>query len=80
MEKLDFVLKSPLPESYKAYRLMGIISNDKFDELELPGAKDYDEYLKVKYGDYMKLPPEEKRKIHPVSRISLLGEDTNEKI
>lgn len=34
MEKLDFVLKSPLPESYKAYRLMGIISNDKFDELE----------------------------------------------
>ena len=46
----------------------------KFDRFSLPGAKDYDGYLRVKYGDYMKLPPESKRKVHPVSEISF-GED-----
>ena len=46
----------------------------KFDRFSLPGAKDYDGYLRVKYGDYMKLPPENKRKVHPVSEISF-GED-----
>lgn len=34
------------------------------------GPKEYDEYLTFKYGDYMKLPPEEKRKQNsPVSFI-----------
>lgn len=46
----------------------------KFDELVLPGAADFDGYLSVKYGDYMTLPPEEKRKVHPVSKIKLLEE------
>ncbi len=40
-----------------------------FENLHLPGAADYDGYLKVKYGDYMKLPPENKRKTHPISRL-----------
>lgn len=51
-----------------------------FEELiEIPfegetfmGSKYYDEYLKIKYGDYMKLPPEEKRKVHPVSELKLI--------
>lgn len=33
--------------------------------------KKYDLYLSRLYGDYMVLPPVEKRKIHPVSRIEL---------
>lgn len=45
-----------------------------FDNMLLPGAKDYDGYLRTKYGDYMKIPPIEKRKIHPVSKLKLLEE------
>lgn len=33
------------------------------------GTQFYDEYLKIKYGDYMILPPENKRIIHPVVAI-----------
>jgi len=40
----------------------------------LPGAKDYDGYLTVKYGKYMELPPENKRKVHPISKLKLLDE------
>lgn len=42
-----------------------------FENKKLSGLRDYDEYLKFKFGDYMKLPPIEKRKIHPVSKIKL---------
>ena len=34
--------------------------------------KNYDLYLMRLYGDYGKLPPIEKRKIHPVSEIKLI--------
>ena len=34
--------------------------------------KKYDLYLTRLYGDYMVLPPEDKRKTHPVSEIKLL--------
>lgn len=33
--------------------------------------KKYDLYLTELYGDYMTMPPEEKRKVHPVSMIEL---------
>lgn len=36
------------------------------------GSKYYNEYLTIKYGDYMQLPPIEERKIHPVSKIKLI--------
>lgn len=38
----------------------------------MKGAK---EYLSYSYGDYMKLPPYEERKIHPVSKIKLIDVD-----
>lgn len=36
----------------------------KFEDTEIYGVKDYDEWLKKMYGDYMVLPPEEKRNKH----------------
>lgn len=43
-----------------------------FEEVILPGIKDYDAYLSFKFGDYKQLPPEEKRKTHPVTRLQLI--------
>lgn len=45
-----------------------------FEGVELMGMKDYDTYLSYKYGNYMELPPIEKRKVHPVSMLKLLSE------
>ncbi len=36
------------------------------------GSRYYDEYLRIKYGDYMKLPPVEMRKVHPVSAVKFI--------
>ena len=36
----------------------------KFENLELFGPIEYDEFLTNLYGDYMKLPPIEERKTH----------------
>lgn len=41
----------------------------KFDGAILKGCREYDEYLTFLYGDYMQLPPNEKRKSHPVSEF-----------
>ncbi|MCM3135734.1 LicD family protein [Paenibacillus polysaccharolyticus] len=43
-----------------------------FENLKLLGHRDYNAYLKHKFGDYMELPPESKRKSHPVSYYRLL--------
>lgn len=42
-----------------------------FEGVIFQGIKDYDSYLSFKFGDYMKLPPVGKRKVHPVSKIQL---------
>lgn len=39
-------------------------SKYKFEDLEVTGIKDYDKWLTIRYGDYMKLPPEDKRITH----------------
>lgn len=69
--KLVRILTFPTPKGVYGYdrEWYTKLSKYKFDELFLPGAKDYDGYLKVKYGNYMEMPPVEKRKVHPVSRI-----------
>lgn len=45
----------------------------EFEGVELMGMRDYDTYLAYKYGNYMELPPVEKRKVHPVSKLKLLS-------
>ena len=37
-----------------------------FEDIKVKGFKDYDKYLKICYGDYMTLPPENKREMHNV--------------
>lgn len=53
---------------------------DGYVELEFEGCNfmvmhKYDEYLQLKYGDYMKLPPENERKTHPISQFQLPQEE-----
>ncbi len=43
-----------------------------FEGYELEGVKDYQGWLRFEFGDYMKLPPEEKRKTHPVTAIKFV--------
>ena len=41
----------------------------QFEHVILKGSRHADEYLRFLYGNYMALPPVEKRKCHPVSKI-----------
>lgn len=43
-----------------------------FEGYYLQAADNYEYYLHLHYGNYMELPPLEKRKIHPVSAITLI--------
>ena len=51
----QFIYPITLYNNYKKY---------KFEDREYYGLSAYDEYLTLLYGDYMKLPPPEKRKSH----------------
>ena len=72
--KLVRILTFPTPKGIYGYERKWYTQLEKyqFDDLVLPGARDYDGYLSVKYGDYMRLPAIEKRKTHPVSKLELL--------
>lgn len=55
--------------SYREREIMGTDTFKNYTELEFEGNKfkaicNYDEYLRKHYGDYMKLPPEDKRETH----------------
>ncbi len=68
------ILTFPTPKGVFGYKRewYTLTQKYKFNRLLLPGAKDYDGYLKIKYGDYMKLPPVEKRKVHSISKLKLI--------
>lgn len=74
--RLVRILTFPTPRGILGYERKWYtqLSEYRFAEMMLPGARDYDGYLRVKYGSYMELPPVEKRKIHPVSKLKLLKE------
>lgn len=42
-----------------------------FEGIIFQGIAEYDEYLSFKFGNYMELPTEEKRKVHPVSKLKV---------
>ena len=50
--------------------------NYLFEDKEFPGFYDYHEYLMTLYGDYMELPPVEKRVSHmPISKLKLISRE-----
>lgn len=78
-EKIDRLLRSQRIDGAKyignimgAYRTKEIVPAEfygkgkmyPFEDIELRGMELADEYLTWTYGDYMKLPPEDKRKTH----------------
>ncbi len=78
-EKIDKLLRKQKIEGAKyignimgAYRTREIVPSKfygegkmyPFEDIELRGMDMYDEYLTFTYGDYMQLPPVEKRKTH----------------
>lgn len=67
------ILMFPTPNNeYGYYRNWYECSADTvFEGLTFQGIKDYDSYLTFKFGDYMQLPPVEKRKVHPVSKLKV---------
>ena len=42
-----------------------------FEDIMIPCPKDYDTYLKIHYGNYLELPPENERRTHPAYVCSL---------
>ena len=74
--RLVRILTFPTPKKVYGYerRWYTQLQPYPFGEMMLPGAKDYDGYLQVKYGNYMELTPIEKRKTHPVSKLKLSEE------
>lgn len=71
------ILMFPTPNSeWGYYRRWYESSVDiVFEGKVFQGIKDYDSYLSFKFGDYMKLPPIEERKLHPVSKLQLIQID-----
>lgn len=67
------ILVIPTPKgTYGFYRKWySQLCRYQFDTISLFGAKDYDGYLTHKYGNYMQLPPENKKEIHPISELKL---------
>lgn len=67
------ILTFPTPKGIYGYdrRWYTELALYDFEDMTLPGARDFDGYLRVKYGNYMELPPLEKRKVHPISKLAL---------
>lgn len=72
LKKQDFYNSKYVGNIMGAYRTKEIVPQEfygkgkmyEFEDVQMNGLELYDEYLKYTYGDYMKLPPEDKRKTH----------------
>lgn len=69
------ILTFPTPNRAYGYRTRWYeeSADTVFEGVTFQGIKDYDGYLSFKFGNYMELPPEGQRKVHPVSDIVLLN-------
>ena len=67
------ILTFPTPNDQYGYLRKWYENSAKieFEGIEFDGIKDYNGYLSFKFGEYMKLPPKDKRKVHPVTNIIL---------
>lgn len=69
--KMVRILMFPTPNrEWGYYRKWYEESEDiVFEGKIFKGIRDYQGYLRFKFGEYMELPPEEQRKVHPVSEL-----------
>ncbi|MDE6847160.1 MAG: LicD family protein [Lachnospiraceae bacterium] len=78
LKKTELVraLTFPLPNHLKGYKRVWYQRYTKinFEGHEFQVEASYKEWLEQEFGDYMKLPAIEKRKIHPVTEIKFPGE------
>lgn len=65
------ILTYPTPNRAYGYRAKWYrqTANYQFEGRIFWGIRDFDAYLRFKFGKYMELPPKEERKVHPVSKI-----------
>lgn len=63
---------APLPLHGYLRRWFAETAPIEFEGYVFEGVKDYEGWLKYEFGDYMKIPPKEKQKAHPVSDIKLI--------
>ena len=68
------ILTFPTPNKEYGYLREWYENREKilFEDEMFWSIKDYDAYLSFKFGDYMKLPPMEMRKVHPVTKLQCL--------
>lgn len=68
------ILTFPTPNRTYGYRKEWYQNSTDylFEGAKLQGIKDYDTYLSFKFGNYLELPPVEKRKVHPVTSLKLV--------
>lgn len=69
------ILTFPTPDNghYGYYRQWYTeLANIEFEGYLFPAAKDFDGYLRFKFGDYNTLPPLKERKVHAASYYQLL--------
>ncbi|WP_026499076.1 LicD family protein [Butyrivibrio sp. WCD2001] len=66
-------LTFPAPKGKFGYKRYWIrdTADIKFEDKVFSGVKDYDGWLKWEFGDYMKMPPKDKQKVHPVTKLKL---------
>ena len=69
----DYVKNNVMPSSSLAVYSKKDFTNYtlKFEDLKINAMKEYDKLLKLGYGDYMKLPPEEKRYSHEINAYKI---------
>lgn len=70
------ILTFPTPKKIFGYdrRWYTELEEYEFEGKKFPGAVDYSGYLSVKYKNFMELPPMDKRKTHPISKLTLLSQ------
>ena len=66
-----FITVTPLKRTTAPYSLLEQRALYEIDGKQFYGPKDYDRILKLLYGDYMKLPPEDKRITHKPLLVDL---------
>ena len=79
MSKYDFYESQYVMNFMGSYKLKSVMNRKKiygndtfysFEDYMFRGPQNYDEYLTQIYGDYMKLPPVEKRNWHQTTIVN----------